>query len=138
MDANQLIAYNLGRARQEWHETQEQSAQRLWEYIGEKWSKATFSSAERSALPDSGRRREFSANEILAFSQVFRKPISWFFTPPEVLDEVTCGPDAWHPVARPRLLAAINPPDDFELRQLGKELQRIGSRIEEKGGTPNA
>ena len=106
MTANQLIAYNLRRARRELGLTQEETAQLLWDYLGVKWSVASFSDAERSA--DNGRTREFSANEILAFAQVFGKPIAWFFKPPDELKDVSAGADARRPVKRSELLDAIS------------------------------
>src|SRR5690349_14980983 len=81
MTANQVVAYNLRRAREELGMTQEVAADELWRYLNVKWSKASFSAAESSAN-EGGRKREFDANELLAFSRVFRKPIAWFFTPP--------------------------------------------------------
>lgn len=93
MTANQLAAYNLRRARTLHGWTQEQVAERLEPYIGKKWSKATFSAAERSAETDA-RTREFSADELLAFARVFGVPVGWFFLPPEGDDElpaISCG-----------------------------------------------
>src|SRR4051794_3911194 len=87
LSANQVVAYNLRRARGA--ETQEQAAQRLENYLGRRWSKASFSDAERSA--ENGRTRVFDANELLAFSRTFGKPISWFFTAPDDVDQVWCA-----------------------------------------------
>jgi hypothetical protein len=49
-------------------------------YLGTLLSTASFSAIERSV--DTGRVREFNADELLAFARGFRVPISWFFTPP--------------------------------------------------------
>jgi transcriptional regulator with XRE-family HTH domain len=87
--ANQVVAYNLRQAREEAGWTQEETAQRLWPYLGEKWSKASFSVAERS-VDENSRPREFDAGELLAFSQVFQKPITYFLTPPDNVEQVTC------------------------------------------------
>ena len=84
MTANQLVAYNLRRARLKSDLTQDQAAQRLEPYLGKKWSKAVFSAAETSVT--SGRVREFSADEILAFAAAFDLPVSWFFLPPHESD----------------------------------------------------
>jgi hypothetical protein len=95
MTANQLVAYNLRRARQEYEGglTQKQAAELLEPYLGKRWSVASFSAAEASAKNGS-RGREFSADEILAFARAFNVPISYFFLPPEEDQErrpVTCG-----------------------------------------------
>jgi transcriptional regulator with XRE-family HTH domain len=94
MTANQVVASNLRFAREIRGLTQAQAAEQLEPYLGTRWSKATFSSAERSA-EDGARVREFSANEILAFSRAFGFPILWFFLPRSdeggELSAVTCG-----------------------------------------------
>lgn len=45
---NRVVAYNLARARSLRGWTQEQAAERLEPFLGVRWSKATFSAAERS------------------------------------------------------------------------------------------
>ena len=77
---NQVVAYNLAQARQLRQWTQEQAAEKLEPYLGRRWSKATFSSAERSV--ESDRVRQFDANEIVAFARAFELPVSWFYLPP--------------------------------------------------------
>ncbi len=77
---NQVVAYNLTEARALRGWTQEQAAAELEQYIGSRWSKATFSAAERSI--DGRRVRQFTADEIVAFSRCFRVPIGFFFMPP--------------------------------------------------------
>jgi transcriptional regulator with XRE-family HTH domain len=94
MTANQIVAYNLNLARTAKGWTQEDAAERLAPYLGERWSKATFSAAERSV---SGKRvRAFDADDLVAFARVFELPVSWFLMPP--LD------DPWN------RLPAIEPP----------------------------
>ena len=80
MTANQLVAYNLRRARLLREMTQEEAAEKLEPYLGRRWSKATFSAAETSTSSD--RIREFSADDLLAFAAVFELPFAWFFVPP--------------------------------------------------------
>ena len=77
---NQVVAYNLAQARglREW--TQDEAAAALEPYLGVRWSKGTFSAAERSV--DGGRVRQFTADEIVAFARAFELPVSWFFMPP--------------------------------------------------------
>ena len=80
MTANQLVAYNLRRARELRELTQEEAAELLEPYLGVRWSKGSFSAAERSVAGE--RTREFSADELLAFSAAFDLPVTWFFLPP--------------------------------------------------------
>jgi transcriptional regulator with XRE-family HTH domain len=77
---NQMVAYNLRRARQLLGWTQEETAEKLEIYLGERWSKATLSAAERSvAHPE--RVRQFSADELVAFAATFELPVSFFLEP---------------------------------------------------------
>jgi transcriptional regulator with XRE-family HTH domain len=80
LSPNQVVAYNLGRARQAKGWSQEEAGRRLEPYLGTAWSKATFSQAERSIDP--GRSRGFTADEIVAFARCFDYPVTWFFLPP--------------------------------------------------------
>jgi hypothetical protein len=77
---NQVVAFNLARAR-EWRGwTQEQAADALAPYLGTRWSKANFSAAERSVA---GKHiRNFDADEVVAFARAFALPVGWFFLPP--------------------------------------------------------
>jgi transcriptional regulator with XRE-family HTH domain len=77
---NQVVAFNLAEARALRGWTQEEAAAELERYLGARWSKATFSAAERSI--DGRRVRQFTADEIVAFSRCFRVPVSYFFMPP--------------------------------------------------------
>jgi hypothetical protein len=77
---NQIVAFNLTEARRLRGWTQEEAAAELEPYVGARWSKATFSSAERSI--DGRRVRQFTADEIVAFSRCFDVPIGYFFMPP--------------------------------------------------------
>ncbi len=78
--ANQIVAFNVAKARLLRGWTQEEAAEAVAPYLGTLLSTASFSAIERSV--DTGRIREFSADEILAFARGFRLPVPWFFTPP--------------------------------------------------------
>lgn len=79
--ANQLVAYNLAKARQLRGWTQEEAARELAKYQeGAEWSKVTWSAAERSV--DGKRIRQFTADDLLAFSQAFHLPLTWWLMPP--------------------------------------------------------
>ncbi len=77
---NQVIAYNLTRARELKGWTQDQAAEALEPYLGVRWSKASVSQAERSVA--GGFVRNFTADEIVAFARAFELPVTWFFMPP--------------------------------------------------------
>jgi len=80
MTPNQVVAYNLLRARQLRGWTQDQAAAALEAYLGVRWSKASFSQAERSV---GGKFvRQFDADEVVAFARGFELPVTWFFLPP--------------------------------------------------------
>lgn len=80
LSPNQVVAYNLPRARLYRGWTQEQAAEALAPYLGTKWSVANFSAIERSV--DGGRIRQFTADDLLALSRGFGLPIGFFLTPP--------------------------------------------------------
>lgn len=80
LSPNQVVAFNLTRAREDKGWTQDQAAEALAPYLGTRWSKASVSQAERSIA---GKFiRKFDADEIVAFARAFELPISWFFMPP--------------------------------------------------------
>jgi hypothetical protein len=77
---NQVVAHNLRRARglREW--TQDEAAERLEPFLGERWSRVVFSTAERSV---SGKRiRQFTADDVVALSAAFELPVSFFLDAP--------------------------------------------------------
>jgi hypothetical protein len=77
---NQVVAFNLARARELRGWTQEQTADALAPYLGTRWSKANFSAAERSVA---GKHiRNFDADEVVAFARAFELPVGWFYLPP--------------------------------------------------------
>jgi transcriptional regulator with XRE-family HTH domain len=77
---NQVVAFNLPRARLIRGWTQEQAAEALAPYLGARWSVANFSAIERSV--DGGRVRQFTADDLFALSRGFDLPIGFFLTPP--------------------------------------------------------
>jgi transcriptional regulator with XRE-family HTH domain len=135
MDANQVIAYNLRKARESLKWTQEQAARELEPYIGVRWSSASFSVAERSA-DEGARKREFDAKELLAFAHVFRHPIGWFFQPPDDVEFVDCG-DGEHTRAlrRVEVLEAAGETEGPGVRdfQVGAALRNVAALIERGG-----
>ena len=80
IDLNQVVAYNVREARQLRGWTQEELADRLEPYLGQRLTQAGVSSIERAW--DGERRREFDAHELLIFAMVFDLPVLWFLLPP--------------------------------------------------------
>ena len=94
MTPNQVVAYNLARARALRGWTQEEAAEKLAPYWGSRLSFASFSAMERSAWRVD-RVKVFSADELLALSRTFDLPIGFFFTPPPPAEDVGLhAPDA--------------------------------------------
>lgn len=84
MSANELVSYNLLRARRMRGWKQSEVGELLGRYTGRAWSNASVSAAERAW--QGGRPRKFDADEIAALSQIFDVPYSFFLLPP---DEIT-------------------------------------------------
>jgi len=80
IDLNQVVAYNIREVRQLRGWTQEELAERLEPYLGQRLSQAGVSAIERAW--DGERRREFDAHELLMYAMVFDLPIIWFLLPP--------------------------------------------------------
>ncbi len=79
-DLNQVVAYNFRRARELRGLTQDEAAIRLEPFLGQRLRQASISAIEGAFSGE--RRREFDAQEILAFACGFDVPLLWFFLPP--------------------------------------------------------
>lgn len=79
LSADGLVSYNLVRARELRGYTQAQAAEKISVALGKTWSVAIYAAAERSHR--STRVKEFSADELVALSQVFGVPLTWWFLP---------------------------------------------------------
>lgn len=77
---NEVVAYNFRRARELRELTQDEAAIRLEPFLGVRLPQASISALERSYGGD--KRREFDAQEILAFACAFDLPLLWFLLPP--------------------------------------------------------
>jgi transcriptional regulator with XRE-family HTH domain len=139
IDLNQVVAYNIREARQLRGWTQEELADRLEPYLGQRLTQAGVSSIERAW--DGERRREFDAHELLIFAMVFDLPILWFLLPPpgdhRVMRSTTRPVDelyAWL-LGQPRQLEPL-----YErLRQIGITDPTTAERTVEKiTGIPGA
>jgi len=78
---NQLVSYNLLRARRGRGWTQSDLGEALGRYTGRVWSNASVSAAERAW--QGGRPRKFDTDELVAFCQIFDVPLAFFLLPPE-------------------------------------------------------
>ncbi|MGI8792333.1 MAG: helix-turn-helix domain-containing protein [Acidimicrobiales bacterium] len=115
MTPNQIVAFNVARARALRGWTQEQAAEALAPYLGAKLSGPSFSNLERSAVKVD-RIRQFSADDLLALSRGFDLPIGFFFTPlPPAMDAGLYGPDAGNKGLDPIVLldAILGTPDNL-------------------------
>jgi transcriptional regulator with XRE-family HTH domain len=108
---NQIVAYNVARARQLRGWTQEQAADALAPFLGTRWSGASFSAVERSIA--GGRVREFTADELLALARGFDLPLGWFLTPPSPLKDIALSVPDVKGGADPMILldAVLGTPD---------------------------
>lgn len=79
-DLNEIVAYNFRRARELRGWTQDEAATRLEPFLGQRLRQASISAIEGAFSGE--RRREFDAQEILAFACGFDLPLLWFFLPP--------------------------------------------------------
>jgi hypothetical protein len=116
MTPNQIVAYNVAKARSLRGWTQEQAAEALAPYLGAKLSGASFSALERSAF-SVDRIKQFSADDLLALSRGFDLPIGYFFTPPPPdFDAALHAPDAPTPGLDPIVLldAILGRPDNLD------------------------
>jgi hypothetical protein len=116
MTPNQIVAYNVAKARALRGWTQEQAAEALAPYLGAKLSGPSFSGLERSAWTVN-RIKQFSADDLLALSRGFDLPIGFFFTPPPPgFDAGLHAPDAGIKGLDPIVLldAILGTPDNLE------------------------
>ena len=67
---NQVVAYNVARARALRGWTQEQAANELSQHLEERLSRASYSAIERSI--GGGRVKQFSADELVALARAFQ------------------------------------------------------------------
>ena len=81
LSVNQLVSYNLMRARRAHAWSQQDVAELLEKYTGRSWSNASVSAAERAW--QGGRSRRFDACEIVAMAKIFDEPVTFFFLPPD-------------------------------------------------------
>jgi hypothetical protein len=79
---NEIVAYNLRRARDLKGWTQEAAATALEPFLGVKWTGPSFSVAERWKPQPGQKVRQFGADEIVAFAAAFELPIGFFFRTP--------------------------------------------------------
>jgi transcriptional regulator with XRE-family HTH domain len=130
MTGNQLVAYNLKRARDLRGLTQEQAAELLEPYLDGSWSPASFSAAERSAIAGK-RTREFTADDLLAFVAAFNLPMPFFLTPPPDVTDIEIG--RIH-AGRDALINSLFPPESEHARSLDRVRMVIAQLNAELGG----
>jgi transcriptional regulator with XRE-family HTH domain len=125
VDLNEVVAYNFRRARELRGLTQDEAAVALERFLGVRLPQASISALERSFGGD--KRREFDAQEILAFACAFDVPLLWFFLPP--------------PQDHRRLQGMSDHVHELYTLVLGREdqLEELSERFRELGiGAPSA
>ncbi len=131
LSAGQVVAYNLARARALRGWNQEQAATRLEPHLGVRWSNVVLSAAERSYA---GKRvRQFTADEIVAFSQAFELPVVWFFLPPGTDEEEAFYPLVCPSKAAPNEENVLDPNELLRLTfnaHLGDLIREITRRVD--------
>jgi transcriptional regulator with XRE-family HTH domain len=80
VNLNEIVAYNFRRARELRGLTQDEAADRLAPFLGTRLKQAAVSGIEGAY--GGAKRREFDAQELLAFACGFDLPIIWFLIPP--------------------------------------------------------
>jgi len=99
--------------------TQEEFADHLAPYHGQRLTQASVSAIERAW--DGDRRREFDAHELLVFAMVFNLPIIWFLLPP--------------PGDHRLMRATTRPIDELYMHLLGRpdQLEPVYDRLRQVG-----
>lgn len=84
---DELVSYNLRRAREMRGWTQAEAAERVSAHLGRVWSQQVYGDAER-AYRNPKRVKVFTGEEMLALAQAFDLPIPWFYLPTTIETEV--------------------------------------------------
>lgn len=79
---NEIVAYNLRRARDLRGWTQEAAAERLEPWLGVRWTGPSFSVAERSTPKPGQKVRQFGVDDLIAFARAFELPVGFFLVAP--------------------------------------------------------
>jgi len=119
---NQVVAFNLRKARELRGWTQEGAAAHLEPYLGKRWSRAVFSAAERSV--DGKRARPFDADELVAFARGFGYPVEWFLLPPEGVETLQ-GVEGGSPLSTPELVDLVFPATEGAQKALSQRLEAL-------------
>jgi hypothetical protein len=129
---NQVVSFNLRQRRTALGKTQELAAKDLARYLGEEWSKSTWSIAENTD-DDRRRQRAFDVNELVAFSQAFGPDIPYFLTPPDGVNFVYCGEpaDVDRTVGRGELLAALQYQQGAAVRAIANQTIALMTELQQ-------
>jgi transcriptional regulator with XRE-family HTH domain len=124
MNPDQIIAHNLRRAREDRGLTQDEAAELLEPWLGQRWSIAAYSAAERTADPKVARRKVFDVSELLAFAGAFNLPIVYFLIPPEDAGRIEIGDKR---VGARDVARALIPPESEQAETLETVRQGIAA-----------
>jgi hypothetical protein len=88
----EVISRNLRRAHIEAELTQDEVIQRLEPYVVTPWTRSKLTHAETGSQKAGQRTwHRHSANDLLAYSKAFAKPLLYFLLPPDQLEECWFG-----------------------------------------------
>jgi len=87
MTLDEVISYNLRRARELRGWTQGEAAERISAHLPRGWSPQVYGDAER-AFRNPKRVKVFTGEEMLALSLAFGLHLIWFYLPPEMSSRV--------------------------------------------------
>jgi transcriptional regulator with XRE-family HTH domain len=115
LTADQIVSFNIPRARALKGWTQEQAAIELEPYLGERLSIVAWSAAERAVT---GKRvRQFSATFLMALCAAFDLPVAFWLRPPADVDLVI-APSASEGLDRERTIELASAAPDERVTQL--------------------
>jgi transcriptional regulator with XRE-family HTH domain len=121
LSMNQIVASNLARARRLRGWTQAETVKQLDQRAGVQTTVVNLSAYERSV--DGKRRREFDADDLLAYARTFQLPITWFLLPPDPTQPKLSTED--HPDGRAPTLVL-----DWLYRESSEEHERLAELTE--------
>lgn len=127
MSPDDVVSYNLKRARDLRGWKQPEAAERVSRYLGKTWSVQVYGDAERAYRIK--RVKNFSATEVIAFCRAFELPLVWFYLPPDPRTRIVPR-DGGEEMAGDELLSLLFPRlDDPALAELEAMTARLFSNF---------
>jgi transcriptional regulator with XRE-family HTH domain len=137
---NEIVSYNLRRARDLKGWTQERAAEALEPFLGVRWTGPSFSVAERWKPQPGQKVRQFGADEVVAIAAAFELPIGFFFRQPPGVGAVRLPGQIGLPVDR--YAALVTDPQELRhnldqaLNEAREKLDELRARVAEAKQRP--